>query len=94
MRLKPEPRPAALPATIDPQEAAIIEDAREYLRRMRSGGGFELRKHGKAAAIDLEIGRFGNRGNFPGWRYAPMLVELDAEDIGRVRGDQGKGVVD
>jgi hypothetical protein len=30
---------------------------------VRAGRGFELRKHGKAAAIDLEIGRFGNRSN-------------------------------
>jgi hypothetical protein len=39
---------------------------------VRAGGGFDLRKHGKAATIDLEIGRFGNRSDFPDRRYAPM----------------------
>src|SRR5271169_4799804 len=61
---------------------------------MGAGGGFELRQHGKTAAIDLEIGRFGNRGDFPSRRYAPMLVELDAEDISRVGGHQSVSIVD
>jgi hypothetical protein len=37
--MQPAPRPTRLLATVDPHEAEIRQDAKEFLRRMRSGEG-------------------------------------------------------
>jgi hypothetical protein len=45
---------------------------------MRAGGCFNLRQHGKAAAIDLNVRGFRYRGDLARWRDATMFVGLDA----------------
>ena len=61
---------------------------------MRAGRGFELREHGKPAAIDLEVGGFRDCRDLARRRDAAVLVELDAEHVGGFRGDDGVRVLD
>ena len=52
---------------------------------MRARRRFELRLHGESAAIQLNIRRFGDRGDLLGRRESAELVEFDAIGIHRAR---------
>ena len=50
---------------------------------VRAGRSFELGQHGEPSAIDLDVRSFRDRGNLARRCDAAMLVELDAEHVGR-----------
>ena len=61
---------------------------------MRAGRGFELREYGKTTAIDLDVGGLRDRRDLARRRDAAVLVELDAEHVGGLCGDDRVGVLD